>query len=495
MITPPSPAQAATLRSFFEDAGYTRDNILSHFGPIEVSRRRGRNRQDLIQLTAEPTVLNILFRWFMLGNQVAPGPAQKLIPGPVIEALFAAGFLKIDNDRAIPQYFVEPGNGMLFASDAEPVESMPPENFVTNFSLSAQMSLNFALDGTYERGLDLGCGCGIIALHMAKQCERVVATDIVPNAIAYTLFNARLNGIENIEGRVGSAFEPVAGETFDWIVSNPPFFMSPKVTTAYSMSGYLLDGFCAKLAGEAQGYLADDGVFQFLGEWVRREGQDWQVRPGEWFDGCGCDVWANKFYEMTTDRYTATRMTMDSNATAEEFQAELAAWRKPFVDNNIAAVNGAMVMMRKRDGQNWLMLESEAVRPDTIMRGDARRTLEGQDFLTAHDDAQLLESIVKINPASRTETTSQARDGEWRPVQVDIYMTTGARRAVEMNTEVANFLAAFDGDLTVGEAIDAMAAASGAPRERIEPEALRMVRRFVERGYLLPEVAATGAGI
>ncbi|NRD08293.1 hypothetical protein HRF29_04940 [Rathayibacter agropyri] len=38
-----------------------------------------------------------------------------------------------------------------------------------------------------------------------------------------------MNGIENIEFRLGSLYEPVAGERFDQIVTNPPFVITPRV--------------------------------------------------------------------------------------------------------------------------------------------------------------------------------------------------------------------------------------------------------------------------
>jgi len=74
--------------------------------------------------------------------------------------------------------------------------------------------------------LDLGCGCGIQALYLATHAGRVVATDLSSRACALTQFNAALNEAV-IDVREGSLFEPVEGETFDLIVTNPPFVITP----------------------------------------------------------------------------------------------------------------------------------------------------------------------------------------------------------------------------------------------------------------------------
>jgi SAM-dependent methyltransferase len=78
------------------------------------------------------------------------------------------------------------------------------------------------------RALDLGCGAGAIALVLSKRSSVVVATDVNQRALALARFNARFNGIENIDVREGSMFEPVAEERFDLVVSQPPFVPQSK---------------------------------------------------------------------------------------------------------------------------------------------------------------------------------------------------------------------------------------------------------------------------
>jgi hypothetical protein len=66
-----------------------------------------------------------------------------------------------------------------------------------------------------------------LALGLSGVAERVVLTDIYPRAIEFGRINLALNRITNVEARVGDLYEPVAGETFDLIVCQPPFVSAP----------------------------------------------------------------------------------------------------------------------------------------------------------------------------------------------------------------------------------------------------------------------------
>jgi len=78
------------------------------------------------------------------------------------------------------------------------------------------------------RILDLGTGSGAIAIALASErplCE-ITATDRSPDALAIARENARQLSIPNIRFVEGDWVEPLNGETFDLIVSNPPYVQS-----------------------------------------------------------------------------------------------------------------------------------------------------------------------------------------------------------------------------------------------------------------------------
>jgi len=77
--------------------------------------------------------------------------------------------------------------------------------------------------------LDIGTGCGILAIIAAKKAKKVVATDVNPQAVECARLNAESNGVSNkIETRLGDLFQPIQKtKRFDVIVFNAPYLPTP----------------------------------------------------------------------------------------------------------------------------------------------------------------------------------------------------------------------------------------------------------------------------
>ncbi|MBW2233797.1 MAG: peptide chain release factor N(5)-glutamine methyltransferase [Deltaproteobacteria bacterium] len=76
------------------------------------------------------------------------------------------------------------------------------------------------------RVLDVGTGSGAVALALATERPkaRVVATDLSAAALAVAGRNAeRLGLADRVAFAEGDLFEPLAGERFDLVISNPPY--------------------------------------------------------------------------------------------------------------------------------------------------------------------------------------------------------------------------------------------------------------------------------
>lgn len=84
------------------------------------------------------------------------------------------------------------------------------------------------VDLALERGaatvLDLGTGSGAVALAIKRHlpAARVVAVEASAAALAVARRNAAKLGLD-VDFRHGRWFEPVAGERFELVVSNPPY--------------------------------------------------------------------------------------------------------------------------------------------------------------------------------------------------------------------------------------------------------------------------------
>lgn len=77
-----------------------------------------------------------------------------------------------------------------------------------------------------DRVLEVGGGLGLAAVLLARSGARVVATDVVPEAVATMRANAAVNGVD-LDVRLGDGYAPVAGERFDLVCSNPPQMPTP----------------------------------------------------------------------------------------------------------------------------------------------------------------------------------------------------------------------------------------------------------------------------
>ena len=90
-----------------------------------------------------------------------------------------------------------------------------------------ERAVSLALPEPGETAFELYCGAGTISLSLAKRAKRVIAAEIVPEAIENAKANARRNGVRNVEFICADASDAAArfeasGETPDVIVVDPP---------------------------------------------------------------------------------------------------------------------------------------------------------------------------------------------------------------------------------------------------------------------------------
>lgn len=76
--------------------------------------------------------------------------------------------------------------------------------------------------------LDVGTGCGILAVVASKKAKKVVATDVNPHAVKCAKKNVEVNRVSSkVQVRLGDLLEPVSKtEKFSLIVFNAPYLPS-----------------------------------------------------------------------------------------------------------------------------------------------------------------------------------------------------------------------------------------------------------------------------
>lgn len=118
--------------------------------------------------------------------------------------------------------------GLPFALNAATLIPRPETEMLVDFGIEALAG------AAHPRILDLGTGTGCIVLSLLANLPEAegIGVDISGDALDQARANAQTLGVsDRFETRRGDWFAPVAGESFDLIVSNPPYIESAVIDT------------------------------------------------------------------------------------------------------------------------------------------------------------------------------------------------------------------------------------------------------------------------
>ncbi|MGB4137765.1 MAG: methyltransferase, partial [Microbacterium sp.] len=386
-----------------------------------------------------------------------------------------------------PQSFVDAdGIGEWWiASDLDEVAlgSALPADHVLGVGGASRTLAELVIPAQVRRALDLGTGCGIQALLVARHSGAVVATDISERALAFAALNARLNGVDNIEFRQGSMFEPVAGEAFDLIVSNPPFVITPRAQGVpeyeYRDGGMVGDALVEQFVRSVTAHLAPGGVAQLLGNWESR-GPSGLERLESWIDD-GLDAWVVERESLSPLAY-AELWIRDGGTLPRDagFTTLLRAWLDDFAERAVTAIGFGYILLRRPAGEGRPLRRFEHLAQP--VSGVGRALAAG---LAAHD---LLESGMPeaLVVASDVTEARHLMPGDDDPTVIELRQGGGFGRVVSVDTALAGFVGACDGELTVGRIAAALADLLSVPSADLWTDLAPRIRSLVLDGFLLP---------
>jgi len=309
------------------------------------------------------------------------------------------------------------------------------------------------------RALDLGTGCGVQALHLAGHAAEVVATDVNARALWIAGINAALNGATNVEVRDGSFFEPVAGEAFDLIATNPPFVISPATgeRLVYRDSGLPGDRVVEDIVRAAPGHLTPGGWCQVLANWVVERARPWDQRLTGWLDGC--DAWVVQREVVDPATYVEMWLRDAGMQGGADYLRRYDTWLAWFEEQRIEAV-----------GFGWINLRRIAAWGRAV------------EDLRALDDDALASRHLVTRPDVRQETVGDP--GAAEPETIVLRQQRGLRRARTADTAEAALVGACDGDLSVDAILAALAGLLELDPAEARLTYLPVVRELVAEGFL-----------
>lgn len=373
-----------------------------------------------------------------------------------------------------------------------------------------------------ETALDLGVGCGIQTLYLLRHVRQVVATDISTRALEFTAFNVALAGVDSarVQLRQGNLLEPVAGQRFDLIVSNPPFVITPPSVRQAGLplmeyrdaGGPILPALVRGL----EDHLNPDGVAVMLGNWEHREGTSWRTSVNQWI-GKSLDAWIIQREVQDPVEYAAMWLR-DGGLTPERsgvaFENALAAWQEDFDSRQVSGVGmgylvfHAPVAAGALSGLGGTALEgqtapeepaSDAAAPGAVVepwRVLEEVTTSGQGALGEHvaqviaahealrglDDAQV--AALKLRTASGL-SKEEALTPTPVPTAPVIRQAEGFGRVIAVGMpEVALLSASDEGLLTVAQIAAAVASLTSEDPAAVLADMVAATRTFAHAGMV-----------
>ncbi len=483
MLVPLSSDDAQRLRDFFLGANFTEEQFGKNLSLGELRRRRG-DRATLLETTRDPSALNVLMRWFFLGVPQEAEAVAGLVPEPVLSLMLQAGLLKRNENRLAANVLMTPWGEYLFAADKfSRLQSEDSADVVSWPNPSSLMLRQFSIRRPSRDTLDLGTGCGVQGILAAGYSERVCSTDLNPRAEEFVVFNAHLNGVNNIEYLDGDTFEPVKERTFDMILANPPFFITPTGDQLYCENGMDLDQYCRGIVREAPQHLNEGGYFQATVEWVQVRGEPWQERLAEWLQGTQCDAWILRSYTSPAAAYAQKRIR-ETLPHRNSF-GKLEEWMAYYGERGVEEIHGGLFAMRRSSGKNWLRIEEVPVSANDPFGETVVEVFTTQDILLAcpHDD-QLLGMKPRLSSHAQLEQISRASGGRWTEDSLLLRLTGGVPASQAVERPVADFLSLCDGTKTLEGLAQGLAAQVNAAPDQVRQQCCAIVRRLAQQRFI-----------
>ncbi|MGW0547284.1 DUF7059 domain-containing protein [Streptomyces altiplanensis] len=495
----PAPESSARLREALLAADFTADGLLELLGAPAYAALARSETVPALRATRGDSPLETLVRLFLLQQPVPAARAGAALP---LEQCLADGWLVregvADGDDGVRAtvdvrpYGGEEGQDWFIVSDLGRAvggaggAGTRDEGVVLGVGGASTTLAGITVRTPVTSALDLGTGSGIQALHAAQHAVRVTATDLNPRALHFTRLTLGLSGVPEADLRQGSLYDPVGEDTYDLIVSNPPFVISPGARLTYRDGGMGGDDLCRTLVQGAGERLNDGGYAQFLANWQHVDGEEWQERLRSWVPA-GCDAWIVQREVQDVTQYVELwlRDSGDHRTDPAEYAARYDAWLDEFEARKTKGVGFGWITLRKSGAENPSITIEEWPHPVEQPLGPVVRAhFERQDYLRTHDDAALLAGHFKL--ADEIVQEQIGLPGAEDPEYVVLRQNRGMRRATKVDTVGAGFAGVSDGSLSAGRILDAIAQLLGEDPVLLRDRTPESIRLLVEQGFLEP---------
>ena len=433
------------------------------------------------------TELGTVIRAFFLQLPVSRRAAGAALGRRGLAALEATGLAEIGAE-VVPRVRILPVGDLLVASDDFPGEDDESRSdYVAAYTPTSRLLDSLTPRRRVGSALDVGTGSGVQALLAARHARRVVATDVNERALLYAELNAALNGLENIEFRRGSLFEPAGGEHFDLVTCNAPYVVSPENRWAYRDAGFRADEASERVVQGAADHLADGGFATLLVSWVAADEDEPDERPIAWTETLDCDSWILPIWGSDALGHSATWNDHLTDDRAR-FGAALDTWTDYLARLGVRWVSEGAVVLHRRAGRRFSTRVDE-VEEDELEEAGAQieRAFAARARLAElKRRADLLEATLSLAVPVRLEHELEPRRGRVAVTGATLQIEEGTHTIVEGSPRALELVATLDGSARLGDVLQMSAARLGLS----ETETSQLRRDLLDLSHELLELGA-----
>ena len=474
---------ASRLREALVAADFTHDAVLDCLGPL-AHAALGRNETTPgLRATTGGSSLETLVRVFLLQTTVDRHAVERALPG-LVPDLVHDGMLAVDGDlvraRLDCRPYADDERDLWVVADLTPgmdgARVHVDGDYVLGISPASTSLAQLTMRTPVGRALDLGTGCGVQALHLSAHVDDVVATDVNARALGLARFNAALNDVD-YDVRDGSLFDPVAGERFDLIVTNPPFVISPATgdRLVYRDSGMPGDQVVERIVREAPAHLTDGGWLQVLANWAILRDQPWDERIASWLRD-GDDALVVQREVLDPAAYVELWLKDAGLDGTPGYLAAYDAWLGWLESQRIEGIGFGWINVRAEGGGARELLEW----PYDVEQPIAPAIAEWSAAAHVADDLADAHLVARPDLVQETQGPPGASD----PATIVVRQQRGLRRARQVDTVEAALIGACDGDLSAGQILGALATLLDRDPADLRAAYLPVVADLVREGFL-----------
>lgn len=517
----PLGAVAGELKQALTAARFTSAGIASFLGPhAHAALFRGEPGVVSFALAGhEDKPLAVLIKLFLLHLPTETSRVEEVLGADLVERCIQAGVLGPvgaatgeigapgepaggDSEQVHALLDVRPHvihgvHRIVFSDmDASMVEGhVPGPDHVLGVGAASLSLLSTSGESEVETVLDLGTGSGIQALGQLGCAQHITATDVHPRALA--LAEATLAGEDGqatVELVEGSWFEPVAGQRFDRIVSNPPFVVGlPEVGHVYRDSGLSLDGATELVVSTIPEHLNEDGVAHILGAWIHEEGQSWQHRVAGWLPSTGVAAWVLQRDVADPALYVGTWLKDESiDPRSVEAAERTHAWLQYFANNNVGGIGFGYIAIKAidPDAPSEVTAEELSGHVEGNLGAEIEEYFARTQWLRESSPEQILAATYAVRPGVAKEDVFVADADEqmgFSEFAIRLSRTEGPCFSHEVDTHVATIVAGLHPHgMSLAEVVELYALSRGYDENELLQGVIAPIVDLIRHGLVLP---------